>query len=71
MKVKAGDIVQKLNPWKKHNAWLDFDSDNELILVLRVELGCGTLYRMRGVSLRTNRQFWDKCNDYEVISESR
>ena len=71
MKVKAGDIVQKLNPWKKHNAWLDFDSDNEPILVLRVELGCGTLYRMRCVSLRTNRQFWDKCNDYEVISESR
>ena len=69
--MKVGDLVRRMNAWKKHNAWMDFDSDQEPILVLRVVLE-PTGYRTALVqSLWTNIQFWGKCADYEVISESR
>ena len=35
--VKVGDIVQKKNPWKAHNDWMDFDNEPEPALVLEIK----------------------------------
>jgi len=66
--VKVGDLVQKMNPWKVYNDWMDFDNDDEPILVLRVA-ECETTVLLR--HLWTGVERWDACQGYEVISESR
>ena len=66
--MKAGDLVQKMNPWKVHNDWMDFPNDDEPILVLRVS-DCLTTVLLR--YLWTNKESWDTRKDYEVISASR
>ena len=65
--MKVGDLVQKMDPWKVYNDWMDFDNDDEPILVLRIaECGSTALFR----HLWTDVERWDTCTYYEVISES-
>jgi hypothetical protein len=66
--MKVGDLVQKMNPWKVYNDWMDFPNDDEPILVLRVaDCKMTALFR----HLWTGIERWGACEDYEVISESR
>ena len=70
--MKVGDLVQKVNPWKRMNHWMDFDNEEEPILVLRIGDCARTGDSLALLqALWTNIQFWDKIDDYEVISESR
>ena len=66
--MEVGDLVQKMNPWKCANHWMDFDNEAEPILVLRIG-DCAQTALLQ--ALWTNMQFWDKIDDYEVISASR
>lgn len=66
--MKVGDLVQKVNPWKVYNDWMDFPNDEEPILVLRVAERETTALLQH---LWTGLVRWDKVMYYEVISESR
>ena len=66
MKVKVGDLVQKKNPWKAHNDWLDFDYDPEPALVLEIMGDC-----LKVMWLWKNYEQWQSnlARDWVVLGE--